>query len=486
MLDSTARVWERAGEVIISPPEPCRPFIDQIKARCCSARYSSLGWAVSLADAAIAIDLLHTYFPVVQDTRQGTPPAPIFADGFASDLFTRLDLIPILAPIAPAFRAISNDRHAARTHLIQLSDKGPEAPMILGFAEGLDGHWMAAYAAQRFWQELLSSIGQMISGVVQADGRLREQIDPETLRQYWLTTRERICGTPPERTGQRWFPPQATLPIWVAALLACIEGPPFALESDRSMLRLYRMLSPWPLRIRDDLHRLDLKDAAHWPISVCVLPGRQSRDGNDALLHLSSVNGISKNRALWAAVLDGRREQIPVRTGYQRHYPRRVDGRNQYVADWNDEPLPTSGLSHLALTHRSAFEPELGQSFLHLAGNDASGTPDLPLFAQQLSRALSVPFNLTWAAQLWAYGTNPDDSETTLITPLPSTGCQGYWVLADEPRWTRLIVAIQRGVAPGSLSDAHLTIIEVGATSAIADVIEQAGEGGEESDEEDA
>jgi hypothetical protein len=26
MLDSTARVWERAGEVIISPPEPCRPF----------------------------------------------------------------------------------------------------------------------------------------------------------------------------------------------------------------------------------------------------------------------------------------------------------------------------------------------------------------------------------------------------------------------------------------------------------------------------
>jgi hypothetical protein len=478
VLDSPARVWERGGEVVISPPEPCRPFIDQIKARCRSARYSSLGWMVSRSDADTALDLLRTHFPVVQDSRPGASPAPIFADGVADDLFARLDLLPLLTRLAPALHAISNDRHLARVHLAQLSDQAPEAPIALGFAEGLEGHWMVAYAAQRFWQELLTSLGQIIDGVVQADGSLREQITPETFRAFWLATRERGCGKPPERTGQHWYPPQTTLPIWTAALLACLDGPPFTLDPDRSTLT--RTLPPWPLRVRADLHRLDLKDAAHWPVSVCVLPGRQSPDGNDALLHLSSVNGVSKNRALWAAVLDGRREQIPVRTGYQRHYPRRVDGRNQYVTDWNDEPLPTSGLSHLALTHRSAFEPELGQAFLHLAGNDAAGAPDLPLFAQQLSRAISVPFDLAWAAQLWAYGITPDDSETALITPLPSAGCQGYWVLADEPRWTRLIIAIQRGVAPETLRDDDLAVREVGATSAIAEVIEQAGEGGED------
>jgi hypothetical protein len=234
-----------------------------------------------------------------------------------------------------------------------------------------------------------------------------------------------------------------------------------------------------------DIHRLDLHDAAHWPISVCVLPGRQSPDGNDMLLHLSSVNGVSKNRALWAAILDGRREQISVRAGGLRSYPRRMEGRAQYLTDWNDQPLHTSGLSHLAMTHRSAFEPELGQAFLHLAGNDASGAPDLPLFVQQLSRAISVPFDLAWAPQLWAYGVNPDDSETALITPLPSTGCQGYWVLADESRWTRLIVAVQQGVAPEALRDDALVITEVGATSAIAEVIEQAGEGGDDTDDDE-
>lgn len=483
MLDSIASVWERVGEVVISPPEPCRPFIDVMKSRCRSARSTTVGWVISPADAQTAVNLLYVHFPVVHDGRTGAPPAPRFEDGVAPDLFTRLDLVPILKPIAPAFRPISNDRHDARAELAEVAAQSPEVPAILGFAEGLEGRWITAYAAQRFWHELLSGFGQVVCGEVQADGTLREQIDPESLRQYWLTIREQICGTPPERIGERWYPRQSGLPVWVAALLACADGPPFTFDSDTHTLT--RTLSPWPSRLRDQLHRLDLKDAAHWPISVCVLPGSQSRDGNDALLHLSSVNGVSKNRALWAAILDGRREHISVHAGGQRHYPRRVDGRNQYVADWNDEPLTSSGLSHLALTHRSAFEPDLGQDFLHLAGNDLSGAPDLQLFVQQLSRSISVPFDLAWAAQLWAYGTNPDDSETPLITPLPSTGCRGYWVLADEACWTRLIVAIQRGVVPAALHDEDLVIAEIGAPTRIAEVIELAGEGSDAEEDGD-
>lgn len=483
LLDRIAQVWQRGSAVVIAPPVPIRRFIDALQARCPSASNTSIGWAVAPADADTAVALLYDHFPVVQDSRVPAPPPPSFVDGHADDPFARGDLVPLLAPLAPALRAIGDNRHDARAALAQVAAYDPDVPACLGFADSLEGGWVTSYVAQRFWYALLTDAGQVACGAVQPDGTLREWITAGAITAFWHRTRLAICGQVPEQRGQCWYPPAHTLPIWVAGLLACLDGPAFAL--DAASHALVRQLPPWPMRLRSELHRLDLKDAAHWPISICVLPGRQSRDGSDALLHLSSVNGVSKNRALWAAVLDGRREPIPVRTGAQRHYPRRVEGRRQYVADWNDEPLPASGLSHLALTHRSAFEPEPGHAFVHLAGNDLSGAPDLPLFAQQLSRAISVPFDLSWAEQLWAYGLEPGDSAIPLITPLPSVGCQGYWVLADEPRWTRLIVAVQQGVNPGSLRDDDLVVTEVGAPPRIDAVLEQAGEGGDDDDESD-
>lgn len=484
MLDSTALVYARAGDVIVAPPVPVRPFIEAIKTSCRSARYSSLGWMVSVADADTAVALLRTHFPTVQDARPRAPQPPPFVDGSGDDPFCRLDLITLLAPAAPAFRAIDNDRHpAARAAFAQIAAYDPAIPAQLGLAESLEERWVVAYAAQRFWHELLCGVAQVVRGEVQADGTLRETIAGADIVDYWQRTRLQVCGAAPEHTGQRWYPPKTTLPIWIAGLLVCLDGPAFT--RDATTQTLVRQLPPWPMRLRSALHRLDLKDAAHWPISVCVLPSRQSRDGNDTLLHLSVVGNLSKNRALWAAILDGRREQIPVRAGGQRHYPRRMEGRQQYASNWNDQPLHASGLSHLALTHRSAFEPELGQAFLHLAGNDHSGAPDLPLFAQQLSRAISAPFDLAWAPQLWAYGRACDDAETPLIAPLPSTGCQGYWVLADEPRWTRLIVAVQQGLAPHNLRDDDLVITEIGAALRIDEVVEQAGEGDDDADDEE-
>ena len=53
-------------------------------------------------------------------------------------------------------------------------------------------------------------------------------------------------------------------------------------------------------------------------------------------------------------------------------------------------------------------------------------------------------------------------------------------MLADEARWMRLIVALQRGVAPDALGDADLTITEIGAAARLDEVIEQAGEGDEQ------
>ncbi|PDW00936.1 hypothetical protein [Candidatus Chloroploca asiatica] len=478
MFDTTARVWERAGEVIVAPPVPVRPFIDTLKTRCRSARASSFGWVIPADDAETAVALLRAHFPVVQDARQVAPQPPPFVDGGCDDPFRRLDLIAVLTPAAPALRAIYHDRHEARAAFAQLAAYDPTLPAQLGLAESLENQWVIAYAAQRFWHELLSGLAQLVHGVVLADGTVRETITAPDLMEYWHRTRRQICGAVPEHTGQRWYPTVATLPIWIAGLLACLEGPAFTL--DESTATVFRHLPPWPLRLPSELFRLEVKDAVHWPVSVCVLPGSQVGDGQDVLLHLSAVGGLSKNRALWAAILDGRREPLAVRIGKQRHAPRRIEGRRPYVSDWNDQPLHASGLSHLALTHRSAFEPALGQAFVHLAGNDAAGAPDLVQFAQQLSRAISLPFDLAWAAQLWAYGTNPDDTETALITPLPSIGCQGYWVLADEPRWMRLIIAVQHGVAPEDLRDDDLMITDIGAALRLDDVIEQAGEGGDE------
>lgn len=482
MLDSPARVWQRGGEIIISPPFPCRPFTDVLKRSCPDARSGITGWIVPVADAPNALEVLRTYFPVIEDERSDAPPAPAFVDGEAGDLFARLDLVSLLKPLAPALLAIHNEYHDDRAKFTNVAATAPDVPLALGFAEREDDRWISAYAAQRFWQYLLRGVGEAVEGTAQADGTLVERLVPEAFCTFWLQTRAETCGPTPERLGQRWYPPQSTLPIWLAAVLACCDGPVFCLNHNAASIT--RLLPAWPLRLGAKLDRLDLKDAAHWPVSACVLPGKHSRDGNDALLHLSAVGGVSKNRALWAAILDGRREQIPVRAGRQRYYPRRVEGRNQYISDWNDEPLPTSGLSHLALTHRSAFEPELGQSFLHLGGNDLSGAPDVHLFAQQLSRAISVPFDLAWGEQLWRYGLNAEDSETPLITPLPSSGCQGYWVLADEARWTRLIVAVQKGIEPANFRDDDLVIAEVGALARIDEIVEQAGEGGDEPGED--
>lgn len=482
MLDSPARVWERMGEVLLSTPEPCRPFIEALRSRCHSARYSGAGWVVPAREAEPAVALLRRYFPVVQDSRAGASPAPPFEDGQAGDPFARLDLVPLLTPLAPALRAIHHDRHEARAHFATLAAQAPDIPAALGFIEGLEGRWVGAYAAQRCWSAWLEAASSLVSSQLLPDGSLREVVTPAIVLETWRSVRTQSCGTPPERLGQRWYPPQSVMPIWVAALLACLDGPPFGLDLDTSTL--VRTLPSWPMRLAGPLHRLDLKDAAHWPISVCVLPERQSGTGGDLLLHLSAVNGVSKNRALWAAILDGRCEQIPLRLTNERVYPRRVKGRNQYLSDWNEQPLASSGLSHLALTHRSAFEPELGQAFIHLAGNDLAGAPDLPLFAQQLSRALSVPFDLTWAEQLWAYGMEELDGETPLISPLPSLGCQGYWVRADEGRWTRLIVAVQRGLHPDTIADDDLVISEIGTAARVDEVIEQAGEGGEDESDE--
>jgi len=433
-----------------------------------------MGWIIPTPLADCAVDLLRTHFPVVHDSRPNAPPPPLFVDGPAADPLARLDLVPILRPAAPALRALHYERHPARATFTQIADYDPGLLAGLGLAESLDERWVIAYAAERFWQELLRNLEAVVTANVQADGSLCEQLAADDLRTFWLATRERCGGPPPEYRGERWYPAQSTLPLWVAALLACLDDPPFVQHHQDACLA--RTLPAWPLRRSPELHRLDLKEAAHWPLSVCVLPARQSPDVNDILLHLSSVNGVSKNRALWAAVLDGRREQIPLRAGDRRHYARRAEGRNQYVTDWNDEPLASSGLSHLVLTHRSAFEPELGQAFLHLAGNDLTGAPDLPLFAQQFSRAISLPFDLAWAPELWRYAIADAADELPLITPLLSSGCQGYWVRADEARWTRLIIAIQRGLTPDQLSDADLAITEIGATSAIAEVMEQGNE----------
>lgn len=206
MFDTTARVWERAGDVIVAPPVPVRPFIDTLKTRCRSARYSNLGWVIPADDADTAVALLRAHFPVVQDARRVARQPPPFVDGRCDDPFSRLDLIPVFAPAAPAFRAIFNDRHESRAAFAQIAAYDSAIPAQLGLAESLEERWVVAYAAQRFWNELLSSVAQVVRGEVQADGALREMIAAADVVDYWQRTRRQICGTAPEHTGQRWYP----------------------------------------------------------------------------------------------------------------------------------------------------------------------------------------------------------------------------------------------------------------------------------------
>lgn len=435
----------------------------------------------------------HRAFPTAASSRSGTRRlreqqgvAPLFPASDSHPAFGRLDLIARLAPVAPALRDPYYDWRPARAAFADLAAYDQAAVVALGVTRGAYGPpWQISYDAKRFWKALTGDVARIVRAEPLPDGGVREWIAADDAAAYWRAVRCAIFGdSSPSSAAQGWRPADADLPVWLAAMAACLPpgGPAWRCVAPD---RLERTLPPWPLRRSDGVLRIEVREDVQHLVSVCVLPGRLAPDGKDTLLHLSAVGPSAKLRALWAAVLNRRREPLSIRIDGDWWNPRRADGRNQYVTHWNDQPLPASGLAHLALTHCSAFAPTFGAPFLHLVGNDLERLPDLPRFAQQLERAISLPFDPAWAVMLWQMGRMTAPGETDpLIVPLPSLGCGGSWVQADDARWLRRMVAIQRGCDLAAVTTADLAVSEIGVATPMVEVIEYEEVNGEDEDNE--
>lgn len=485
--------WEGLT-VRIATPLPVTPFLAAVKQRCPSARWDGVSWKVSPHEAPEAVALVYDYFATVRDERAAaqrpafddSAPAP---DGAAIEA-TRQALEPAASPLCMLAHGRTFGWHTYVSPLGPLSEQRSELLLRLGIIP-LYRVWRGydlVSPALRFWTDLWERRAELVQQTELPDGSIRETLAPATALAAWESIRRRTCGEPPATCGERWYPPRSWAVTWLAAMIVCINAEsgarPFVYDAATGVFT--RTLPRWPLRIpATTVQRTEVRDVVHPIVSAVILPGQYTEDGKDGLLHLSAVGHAAKLRALWAAILHGKREPVRVIAHGRQWYGHRLPGRAQYVTDWNETPLPQSGYAHLSLTHRSAFEPELGQSFLHLSGNDLHAQPDLALFAQQLGRAISLPFDPAWAEQLWRYGLVPESGERDpLIRKLPSIGCTGYWVHADERRWTRMIVAIQRGISPNDLLHRDIAITEVGLAAHVDGIVEYGGEGDDEQTEE--
>lgn len=489
MIDYLVTLTSTYTRMSIGVSYPSLDFAEAMHAACPGALRTREGWTVQQKEEQIALDLVYKHFPVIKDMRfQRHKPLPTtrtrIVDPVAGNPFTRLDLVPMMAKLSRWIATHDLDLADAKAFL-RASDKHVLADIAIH--EFVGGMWAMGSQARTLWHQFgVYGVSTVLKSEIQPDGSLVETLHADDVIASWHKIRGEVIRRKVEHRGDGWFPTSDVLPVWVAGAIARLGGGAFTLNEAGDTLS--RRLPSWILRGNASIVHADMKDIRHNIVSASILPSSVSGLNHDVLVHVSVVGSVSKNRALWAGLLDGKKEPLQLRIWYDRFAPRRMDGRKQYRVTTNDAPLPVSGLSHMDMTHVSAFEPNLGESFLHLTGNDVNGTPDLTLFAQQLSRAIPYPFDLSIAPHLWRVGletaSGSGSRRAYLIHKLPSTGCQGYWVSADEKAWAKIIIAHQLNLRPNELRNHHVIVREVKATAEAVAVAEHVEEDTGDSDDD--
>lgn len=304
-------------------------------------------------------------------------------------------------------------------------------------------YWQLTYPFNTFWQRLRSGLRAVLTRTAHPDGTLTEHLTATAAQTVWeqarasaWTANDRmlaVSGT--ERTAPR--PEDAHAPLHVATALAAFGGILWTVSANGTAAE--RLLPAQPLRHVPPggaQPRLgELKNKLLFPcVGWAYLPAHTTLNeaSEHALVYLSAVGPHKKLKAVWAALMDTKRDLLALPSterGQQLVRARRPEGKGVFDVFWNEEPLPASGLAHLVIQHRSMLHPRPGQPFLHLTGDD--GLPNLALVARQLDAASTYPIQPHWVGKLWDAGV-----EHQLITALPSYGCAAYWVnVHDEAAW---------------------------------------------------
>ena len=252
--------------------------------------------------------------------------------------------------------------------------------------------------------------------------------------------------------------------IWTAIIVHGLSSPdaPWSINQNGDVERVLRTDNP----LRGRAHtmkplamELPYGDSVH-VVAWCMVPEavQTAEDARDSLGFLTVVGSAKKNRAAWAVLVDGKshRLRLPQKPfdalsilgrntkafyGSERvttTNAQRFLGNQQYGVFNNDTPLPISQGATTAIIYRPSIYPRPSVDFLHVTGMDEK--PNLALFWKQLDIACPLPLRAEWVQQLWELGINHQ-----AILPVPSWGCQGYWVHTDTSKWSRIIRIILTG-----------------------------------------
>lgn len=376
---------------------------------------------------------------------------PPFVDPHADDLFTYID--HDLQPYAAVLGTASTYGSVCDT-LLAFYAQEPAISTAIGYAKDSGiliksepkPYMTLEHNATSFFAALVSAFTKAWKAETNADGSVREYLTKEGFSPWWEKVRFDAYGTSPATSNEKYYPMRASMPAYLAALIAKTAGPPFT-RTDNGIERTYR---PWLIRVGNQHVRTEIDGAtmhiASW--ASLAIPG----DTGGVIMHMSSVGAYQVNKALWAAFMGGSREWIELVTpratySSDKLLARREQGKNNYTVLWNTSPLPTSRLTHMSITHKSDDAPRPGYGFLHLVGDHVSGYPDMDRFFAQLDKAVTIPVLPTWKEQLWGYG-----SEFGLITKLKSHNCTAYWVNVSEQKWTRIVQALMTGQDPHTVN----------------------------------
>jgi hypothetical protein len=374
-------------------------------------------------------------------------------------------------------QALAADPEAAQVlPLFGCKRECQQTPAHLGRATTYE-LWRMQHPFSQFWTAFTDDMAKAIVAEAQADGTLIQHLPADTVRQVWDAKRATVFNP---TYHLEIMPTEDALPLHLAAALASLPGTPWMVTGDGT--RLVRTLPAWPARLPATVQpfKVELKNGLLADV-VCwsALPA-ESYDNPGPLaeiVFLSLIGPQKKLKAVWAALMDNKREllKLPFQErrsygGYDLKYlgARRLEGKGRYRTFWNSEPLSESGMAHVIIECTQATRPEVGRPFPHIVGAD--GTPDLHRFFQQLDMALRLPLDPSWAQTLWDEALKADKAaqRPQLIITLPSHGCLVYWVRADQDaQWAKIVARCAGATGP------HAGTIEmVGELKRVANVTE--------------
>lgn len=319
-----------------------------------------------------------------------------------------------------------------------------------------------------FRRNLEQSVRQLVVNDGQPDGSLRQHLDSRALADAWLNA----------ATAYRYYdihrPSEDCMPLHIAAAIAALPGVvEWTVADDGTSAE--RVLPRWPARLPAHTNplKVELKNKL---LCECVcwaaLPAKTPDNPSpvDEIVMISLVGQQKKLKAVWASLMDNRRNPIKLPSltdrygGFDVRYAeaRRLDGSGRYQSFWNSEPLPESGLAHLVIEAKESISPRPGVPFAHITGRD--GTPHLGRLFKQLDLALRLPIQEEWMADVWQGA-----QEAKLIAPIRSHGCAAFWVRADQDAgWARVIARAAGATGP----DAG-RIETIGTTEHKSEVVEE-------------